>query len=460
MERHKLSKSAYIRGIQCRKSLYLNKKRPFLRDKLPAEQRAKFERGHAIGALAHQIFPNGVNLAPKTPFQYPQAVVKTATAVQNATPVIYEACFQFDKVLVALDLLRFENEKYFAYEVKSSIGISDTYINDAALQYWVITNSGIVLEDFFLVTINPEYRLSSPFIATDYFVQTSVLERILPIQDSISARITDYKELLEEPHSPRKKIGPQCNSPYPCDFQGLCWKKVPKPSIFDLQTLSDIEKFRFYHQGIETAEQLLAQTKEENTLQQELKLQVANKFYIHPEEAKKTDNNPTLLFFDQYKPAYPLFSGMKPYESVTTMVATRQNGVDTIHICNDVNDARIIFQELFSKGDRYISYKSIPVNISTENQVFSISDAINALTLYIPGLGNKITDDQIQQTLIPSKPRKDQYHNYFLAQRAWQEYLTLQRENKKPEDIIYGLENYCKLRLNALEKFLEITRKN
>lgn len=460
MERHKLSKSAYIRGIQCRKSLYLNKKRPFLRDKLPAEQRAKFERGHAIGTLAHQIFPNGINLAPKTPFQYPQAVVKTTAAVEKNTPVIYEACFQYDKVLVALDLLRIENGKYYAYEVKSSIGISDTYINDAALQYWVITNSGIPLEDFFLVTINPEYRLISPFIATDYFVQTSVLEKILPLQDKISDRIIDFKELLEEPHSPRKKIGPQCNSPYPCDFQGLCWKKVPKPSIFDLQNLSDTEKFKYYHQGIETAEQLLELTKEESILQHELKLRVANKFYLHPEELKKAGSNPTLLFFDQYKPAFPLFTGMKPYESVTTLIATRKNGIDNIVVISHEDEAKKIFQDLISNGDRYISYKNIPINTTTENPVFSISDKLKALQLYIPGIGNEITDDHIQQTLLPTEPRKDQYHNYFLAQRAWQENIKKQKENEKPEDIIYGLEKYCTLRLDALSKFLETATKD
>jgi len=52
MEKHVLSKSTFIRGNQCLKSLYLNKKRPFLRDKLSPEQLEKFRRGHNVGFLA------------------------------------------------------------------------------------------------------------------------------------------------------------------------------------------------------------------------------------------------------------------------------------------------------------------------------------------------------------------------------------------------------------------------
>ena len=57
-----LSKSTYIRGLQCLKSLYLNKHRSFLRDRLSEEQLAKFARGHAIGKVARQLFPGGVEI--------------------------------------------------------------------------------------------------------------------------------------------------------------------------------------------------------------------------------------------------------------------------------------------------------------------------------------------------------------------------------------------------------------
>lgn len=65
MEKHILSKSTFIKGYHCLKSLYLYKNRIFLRDKITAEQRAKFKRGHEVGDLAQDLFPGGIDVSPK-----------------------------------------------------------------------------------------------------------------------------------------------------------------------------------------------------------------------------------------------------------------------------------------------------------------------------------------------------------------------------------------------------------
>ncbi len=106
VEKHILSKSTFIKGHQCLKYLYLSKKRPFLRDKMTAEQRTKFKRGHAVGDLAQQLFPDGIDVSPKSPSQYQKAVEHTQTLIEQGQEVIYEATFQYDKVLVMLDILR------------------------------------------------------------------------------------------------------------------------------------------------------------------------------------------------------------------------------------------------------------------------------------------------------------------------------------------------------------------
>ena len=119
-EKHILSKSTYIRGLQCHKSLYLYKKRYFLKDPITPEQQAKFNRGNEVGIMARDLFPGGIDLSPKTPFQYPQAVANTVAALQNQDiHVIYEAAFQHERTLAAMDILVRSGDKWIAYEVKS-----------------------------------------------------------------------------------------------------------------------------------------------------------------------------------------------------------------------------------------------------------------------------------------------------------------------------------------------------
>ena len=114
MPEYTLSKSTFIRGLQCHKSLYLNKFRPYLRDRLSEEQLAKFARGHAVGKVAQQLFPGGVAMTRpgKT------SAAKTAALIAEEFPVIYEACFIADDVIVALDILVKSETGYDAYEVR------------------------------------------------------------------------------------------------------------------------------------------------------------------------------------------------------------------------------------------------------------------------------------------------------------------------------------------------------
>ena len=58
-----LSKSQYLRGLQCHKSLWLYKNRPELRDKPDNQTQSAFDTGYQVGDLAKELFPGGVEIA-------------------------------------------------------------------------------------------------------------------------------------------------------------------------------------------------------------------------------------------------------------------------------------------------------------------------------------------------------------------------------------------------------------
>ena len=57
-----LSKSQYIRGLQCHKALWLLKHRPELREKPDAATQTRFDLGHTVGDVACDLFPGGVEI--------------------------------------------------------------------------------------------------------------------------------------------------------------------------------------------------------------------------------------------------------------------------------------------------------------------------------------------------------------------------------------------------------------
>jgi len=244
MEKHLLSKSTFIRGNQCLKSLYLNKKRPFLRDRMPKERLIVFQRGHKVGELAQELFPGGVNMSPGHPAAFKKAIFNTQEKIRDGFPVIYEAAFQYDQVMIFLDILVHTGAGWYAYEVKSSGGISDTYLMDAALQYHVIKGSGLDISGISLVHINKEYILEDELDPKGLFKIIDVTDEALSRQEYVMEQIIREKEALNLDHSPKIDVGPHCREPYDCDFLGHCWKNVPKPPKKDAARQIDTNIFK------------------------------------------------------------------------------------------------------------------------------------------------------------------------------------------------------------------------
>ena len=246
MEKHLLSKSTFIRGVQCLKSLYLNKKRPFLRDKIPQERLLVFRRGHKVGELAQQLFPGGINMSPGHPSAYRKAILNTAEKIAEGFPVIYEAGFQHEQVMILLDILVHNEKGWHAYEVKSSGGISDTYLMDAALQYHVIKGTGLDISGISIIHIDKEYVRDDEIDIHRLFRIVDVTDEALSRQEFVAEQILKEKETMLLKSSPKIDVGPHCRNPYDCDFIGHCWKNEPVPEEkdglehFDKNLVSDL----------------------------------------------------------------------------------------------------------------------------------------------------------------------------------------------------------------------------
>ena len=121
MANNRLSKSTFIRGLQCDKSLYLYKHHYKLKDPTPASLQAVFDRGTNVGLLAQKLFPSGVDASPENHFKMVESVNKTSKYIDQGETIIYEATFMYNNVLAALDILVKDAEGWKAFEVKSSI---------------------------------------------------------------------------------------------------------------------------------------------------------------------------------------------------------------------------------------------------------------------------------------------------------------------------------------------------
>ncbi|MBL7888335.1 MAG: DUF2779 domain-containing protein [Bacteroidia bacterium] len=291
-----------------------------MRDQPSAEQQAIFSRGNNVGVLAQKLFPGGVDATPAKRSDNLLAVQKTKDLIDSGAEVIYEAAFQYDQVLAILDILVKKEGKWYAYEVKSSVKISNTYLLDASLQYWVITNSGIALEDISLVTLNSKYVRKGELNIQDLFAKTSVLKDVLKNQVFISEKAPELKTVALSAAMPDMAIGEQCFSPYGCDFMGTCWKNVPKGSVFEISGLPKAEQFALYSSGIRLIDEIPAKNALDKNVNIHLKSLKADEVYL--EKERLTDFISKLRYplyfmdFETFMPAVPIYEGTKPYQHI------------------------------------------------------------------------------------------------------------------------------------------------
>ena len=300
----------------------MQKKHPYLRDKLSIEQRAKFQRGTDVGILAHEVFPGGVDMSPNSPSQFAKKAQETWDNLSNPEVMaMYEAVFQYNDTLIMLDMLVRDGDKWLAVEVKSSMRLSDTYYNDAALQYYVLHGCGVPLSDFRLMYLNSDYVKKSDIDVKQLFKMESVMEYVVEKEAFVAKNVERLKAVVALPHSPVVNIGTQCHIPYPCDFQGHCWKLIPKNSFLFTTAMDDETLFQCYFNGVNSNVKMLQQVEPDSEEAHQIEALETNSYYIDyktlyslaPQPKPKSIAYLNLLL---HRPAVPELDGTKPYEEM------------------------------------------------------------------------------------------------------------------------------------------------
>ncbi len=317
--RHVLSKSTFMSGMQCEKKLFLGKYHRNLRDDISAAQQAIFSQGTSVGELACQLFPGGVDCTPESYYDFQKAVVKTQECIDAGETIIYEAAFQFDGVLAAMDMLVKTNDGWRAYEVKSSTSVSDTYRMDGTLQYYVITNSGIPLKDISIVYINNQYVKNGEIDVHQLFTIESIKEAVQERLANIPIDIARFKKLLSDKIEPEIEIGTHCSTPYGCDFKGHCWKHVPKYSVFDIKYAKGID-WKLYNEGYLTTKEIPDDYKLNERHQIQVSGDKTGESIINKKNIRSfldQLNYPLYhLDFETFGSAVPVYDNSRPYQQL------------------------------------------------------------------------------------------------------------------------------------------------
>ena len=488
-----LSKSKYCKCVQCEKILWLDKYKPITENET---NESVFETGKQVGELAKELFgdyndiPYDKNLNIR--------LEKTEKLLKDKPNIITEASFIYDNNFCSVDILKNDADGVEIYEVKSSTKIKDIYLDDAAYQYFVLTNLGLNVKKVCIVYINNEYIRDKELDINQLFNIEDITDVAKQKQEEIKNNIdfiNDFMQKHTENNEPDKLIGKFCFDPYSCEYWNYCTKNLPKPNVFDISGMYKSKKFEKYYEGKIAFKDLKNEKLNPKYLEQ-IDFELNSKEPKINKEAIKNilDSLKYPLYFIDYETcqyAIPEYEGTKPYQQIPfqySLHIIKEEGAPIEHkeFLAEVGDENIIrnfaesmIGDLPEDGSVIVYNKSFEASRNREiGEMYpDLKDEMarinaNMVDLMIPfkdrnyytkEMKGSYSIKYVLPALYPDDPELD-YINLDLIHNggeASHAFLSLKdKPIKEHEEIRQSLLEYCKLDTYAMvkiwEKFKEV----
>ncbi len=217
-----LSKSKLISAWQCKKKLYLEVHHPELVE-TTSMTGSLFATGNRVGELAQELFGSADGVEIPFTGTLSDALKTTAELIANGHRIpIYEATFQYDGVLVRVDiLLPVDSGGWRAIEVKAAANVKAQHEMDCAIQYWVLRNTGLDIRAISLAHVDTGFVYQGGDDYQGLLVEQDMTSTALQLQDGVVRLIDDARTAIVGA-VPETPVGGHCYSPYECAFISNC----------------------------------------------------------------------------------------------------------------------------------------------------------------------------------------------------------------------------------------------
>lgn len=317
-----LSKSRFIKGMQCQKLLWLLAHKKDALSPPSKEQVQIFSIGNEVGELACELFPNGARIHFDDGISY--NAKRTKELLDSGTSVIYEATFIYEGIVVMVDILQNTPQGLIINEVKSSTSVKEVYIYDLSVQHYVITHCGYSIKEANLIHLNTDYKRGESLELTELFSIVPCLESVQEFALKIPTILQEFASTLEGQDEPSIDIGLHCDNPYSCEAKPYCWEVQRnikgEDSIFNLAWLNINKKLELYRQGVLRFSDI--KNVDSLNYKQILQIECFQQKSVHIQKDKIKEFLGSLCYpiyhldFETFQLAVPKFIGTSPYEQI------------------------------------------------------------------------------------------------------------------------------------------------
>lgn len=402
----RLSKSRFMAGLQCPKRLWLQIHQPELVETEYGEN-LQILNGNEVGEMARQLYPGSYvdhtdNLG--------LALEETKRLMADpSVRIIHEATFEYDGVLVRVDILERTETGWVLTEVKGATSVKQHYIPDVAIQAWV-AGSGLDLQAIRLMHVNNQFVYQGDGNYKGLLLAQDVGPYVMPLMSAIPEQKDEFAIMLRG-DEPDIAMGKQCTDPYECEFCAYCMpENVPEYPVSVLPNLREPKKSQLASKYADVRDIPESELTNHNHLRV-WRATRNGREEVDVAEAAALSELPWpryYLDFETIALAVPRWMGMRPY-----MAAPFQWSCHIHH--QDGHLEHVEFLDVTGDDPRRACAESLVENIGDDGVVLAYNavfekGVIRALASLYPDLSHALIDihDRIQD-LLPIT-RRAYYH--------------------------------------------------
>jgi predicted RecB family nuclease len=409
-----ISKSRFVAGCQCLKRLYWQVHEPELAHEPDTAAVAIMEQGREVGRLARQMFDGGVEVESR---DREQAIRVTRELIANPEiPAIFEGAFEHGGVFVRVDILqRRRGARWRLIEVKSTADLKDHHLDDVAIEYRVVSRSGLDVASVCLAHVNRSYVFQGGIEARQFFKIRNVTRKVEQLQPKLTFQLRSELRVLAMPQVPDLPAGPHCTNPVICEFFDRCNNPKPNDHIGYLPRLHASAAEELEEMGVESIRDIPDDFELTEIQRRAATCVQTGEPWFSPDLAKELNGLKyplCLMDFETVNPAIPRFAGMRPFDQLPfqwSVHVQRQPDAELEHyefLATDASDPRREFITSLS------SALGLSGSVVVYNAPFE-SQRLSELAAWMPDFAKRIKN--VQSRLFDLLPvvRKHVYHPAF-----------------------------------------------
>ncbi|MBQ4053222.1 MAG: hypothetical protein IJD33_02675 [Clostridia bacterium] len=244
-----VSKTDFVRGLQCEKMLWLDAHAPHLKI-IPPEVQQRLDAGNEFGDNAMGIFGEFTETTAYRPdgrLHFAAMIQKTQQLLTDGEKVICEGAFSWYGNFCAADILKKEGAGYALYEVKNTYAVREEFLVDLGFQRLIIRKCGVPLTRCYLILRGdtPPQNTAPENVsnhteegATEeatFIEHTGMRYKIIDVTKQVrqydktaSDRIFELGKLKrKDAPLPPIEVGEHCEAPYRCWYYEHCHANAP-----------------------------------------------------------------------------------------------------------------------------------------------------------------------------------------------------------------------------------------